>query len=868
MKIGIFYEHQLPRPWEEDSEVTLIQDALEQCELADALGIDYVWEVEHHFLEEYSHSSAPEVFLAAVSQRTEAHPARPRHRADAAAVQPSGAGRRAHRDARPRVGRPRRLRHGRVVVGGGARRLPASTRGEARDVGGGSARRAALPDRDAVHRPRRASTSRCRRATSCPKPVQKPHPPVWVACSRRETIHLAAQHGIGALAFAFVDPEEARHWINDYYDDARERVRADRRRGQRERRVRHHVHVPRRRGRGDATRARGRELLRLLARALLRVRPPPPGRDRRVGRVPGAARRSTATPPRRSRPRRPTGDRLGAQVVQQDGFFGLRGAVGTPDQIREYLRRYEEAGVDQVIFVQPVGQEPPRAHHGEPRAVRPRGAARVHGARRAAAARQGDAARAGDRRGDGAQAGVGPPAAADADYEFPAIPRTLDGRAVGDDFHQSADDSRRSRAERRREHGRRYPASAMFERLADLETELEKLEVAAVRASTRPATSRRPRRRRPPTRRAEAGRRGVPRVPRHRGRARRGARAARRPRPTPRCASTSTSEIATKEVAARRARRAAPRAARAPRPRRRQERDRRDPRRRGRRGGQPLGRRPLPHVRALRRASTAGRSRCSTSQPSDMGGFREITFVVKGDDAWSRLKHEAGPAPGAAGAGHREPGPRAHQRGDGRGAARGRGDRRRDRPQRPRDRRVPLERARRAVGEHHRLGGADHAQADRASSSPARTRRASSRTRTRRCASCAAGCSRSSASARRQELSSARRNQVKSGGRSDKIRTYNYKENRVTDHRIGLTLHSLDQVLAGQLDDDHRRARGRRARAAGRRLRRRPTERDHLGATCARDGRAPAPRRAAPRRPTPRRAGWSSGCRATTASSW
>jgi peptide chain release factor 1 len=51
------------------------------------------------------------------------------------------------------------------------------------------------------------------------------------------------------------------------------------------------------------------------------------------------------------------------------------------------------------------------------------------------------------------------------------------------------------------------------------------------------------------------------------------------------------------------------------------------------------------------------------------------------------------------------------------------------------------------------------------------------------------------------ELSSVRRDQVKSGGRSDKIRTYNYKENRVTDHRIGLTLHSLDQVLAGQLDD-------------------------------------------------------------------
>ncbi len=44
--------------------------APEQVELADRLGLDYVWEVEHHFLEEYSHSSAPEVFLAAASQRT------------------------------------------------------------------------------------------------------------------------------------------------------------------------------------------------------------------------------------------------------------------------------------------------------------------------------------------------------------------------------------------------------------------------------------------------------------------------------------------------------------------------------------------------------------------------------------------------------------------------------------------------------------------------------------------------------------------------------------------------------------------------------------------------------------------------------
>ncbi len=70
MKFGIFYEHQLPRPWGEKSEYQLLQDSLTQIELADRLGYDYAWEVEHHFLEEYSHSSAPEVFLGAASQRT------------------------------------------------------------------------------------------------------------------------------------------------------------------------------------------------------------------------------------------------------------------------------------------------------------------------------------------------------------------------------------------------------------------------------------------------------------------------------------------------------------------------------------------------------------------------------------------------------------------------------------------------------------------------------------------------------------------------------------------------------------------------------------------------------------------------------
>ena len=52
MKFGIFYEHQLPRPWDPTSEYQLLQDSLAQIELADRLGYDYAWEVEHHFLED------------------------------------------------------------------------------------------------------------------------------------------------------------------------------------------------------------------------------------------------------------------------------------------------------------------------------------------------------------------------------------------------------------------------------------------------------------------------------------------------------------------------------------------------------------------------------------------------------------------------------------------------------------------------------------------------------------------------------------------------------------------------------------------------------------------------------------------------
>src|SRR5512143_293160 len=70
MKFDLLYELQTPKPHAERSHYRCYQEALEQIELADRLGFDTVWAVEHHFLTEFAHSSAPEVFLAAVSQRT------------------------------------------------------------------------------------------------------------------------------------------------------------------------------------------------------------------------------------------------------------------------------------------------------------------------------------------------------------------------------------------------------------------------------------------------------------------------------------------------------------------------------------------------------------------------------------------------------------------------------------------------------------------------------------------------------------------------------------------------------------------------------------------------------------------------------
>jgi alkanesulfonate monooxygenase SsuD/methylene tetrahydromethanopterin reductase-like flavin-dependent oxidoreductase (luciferase family) len=220
MKFGIFYELQLPRPWREDSELVLYHNALDQLELADRLGYDFAWEVEHHFLEEYSHSPAPEVFLGAASQRTRnirlahgimqlttAHPARVAERIAALDL----------------------LSRGRVEFGMGE-----------------SASITELEPFDCPFEEKRAIWEDAVRAVipmfrdgGCeyhgkyfdfplrnvvPKPVQKPHPPLWVACSALETIEMAGRRGLGALAFQFLSADAAHAWVHAYYNSLTKRL--------------------------------------------------------------------------------------------------------------------------------------------------------------------------------------------------------------------------------------------------------------------------------------------------------------------------------------------------------------------------------------------------------------------------------------------------------------------------------------------------------------------------------------------------------------------------------------------------------------------------------------------------------------------
>ena len=214
MKFGIFYELQLPRPWQAGDEHRLYQNALQQIELADRLGYDHAWQVEHHFLEEYSHSPSPETFLAAASRRTRNirlghgiyqlttnHPARIAERSASLDL----------------------LSNGRVELGMGE--SASITELEPFGVNMENKReifeegvRALIPmfkDGPSEHHGKYFDMPL---RMVIPKPLQKPHTPLWVACSQLETLAKVGEWGMGALGFQFVSADAAHAWVHAYYN--------------------------------------------------------------------------------------------------------------------------------------------------------------------------------------------------------------------------------------------------------------------------------------------------------------------------------------------------------------------------------------------------------------------------------------------------------------------------------------------------------------------------------------------------------------------------------------------------------------------------------------------------------------------------
>lgn len=348
MRFGMLYELQLPKPWADDSELRLVHDAIDQCVLGDKLGIDYAWSVEHHFLEEYSHCSASEVFLSAIAAKTEKinigfgirqvisnynHPART---AEA-------------------VGMLDLVSKGRAQfgIGEGATRLELGGFGiqakrkremcleAAREISdmmvmepypGYECEDWSLPCRNVL-----------------PKPIQKPHPPMWMACTNRDTIRVAAQNGLGVLAFSFLDPEEAKTWTKTYYDTIMSEECVP---------LGHTVNAniamvsafSLHEDHDEASR-RGEDGFRFFEYAIgaLVTDDVLPGRSklwdnfesRKKAREAGQDIKDTA---------------YGGGDVNPDRSMARSPGIGTPSEFRDHMQGFADAGVDQVIFLQQGGK--------------------------------------------------------------------------------------------------------------------------------------------------------------------------------------------------------------------------------------------------------------------------------------------------------------------------------------------------------------------------------------------------------------------------------------------------------------------------------------------------------------------------------
>lgn len=199
MRFGLLFELEMLKPWYDGMESDTYWQAMAQGQLAEELGFEYVWTVEHHFLTEYSHSAAPEVWLGALSQRTKTirlghgvvllpypfnHPIRVAERIAVLDILSKG---------RVEFGTGRSITEQEL---GGFGIDPDDSRpmwDEAlsiiprmwqEDPFAHEGRYFKIPPRSVI-----------------PKPVQKPHPPIWMATTQPDSFKIAGQKGIGVLGF-------------------------------------------------------------------------------------------------------------------------------------------------------------------------------------------------------------------------------------------------------------------------------------------------------------------------------------------------------------------------------------------------------------------------------------------------------------------------------------------------------------------------------------------------------------------------------------------------------------------------------------------------------------------------------------------
>ncbi|MCU1451302.1 MAG: monooxygenase [Acidimicrobiales bacterium] len=214
MRFGIFYELSVPRPWDGETERQVYMNALEQVRLADELGFDSVWAVEHHFLEEYAHCSAPEVFLTACAVQT--HQIRVGHGIVVCVPEFNNPIRIAERPAVLDI-----ISGGRLDFCTG----PSATWTELGGFGANVDSTKKTWDEFVHVIPQMWTNERFgydgeffsmpTRAV-LPKPYQKPHPPMWVAVSSPGTEFDAADRGMGALGVNFTTFKEQEQRVQEY----------------------------------------------------------------------------------------------------------------------------------------------------------------------------------------------------------------------------------------------------------------------------------------------------------------------------------------------------------------------------------------------------------------------------------------------------------------------------------------------------------------------------------------------------------------------------------------------------------------------------------------------------------------------------